>query len=330
MFLNQSGESYNFDSKVLLPTNEYSLEDMSLSEIIQKPELIFSEPVLSNPDRYQRHQKNRDLIVDKSKFLGIGNDGFVASLDDPKFGRTCIKYVWDILDVYPGKGLTFEDLSDPEVLALHAISERFKEIRSITRANSLETNQTTIPTNSPLREAVFQDAARKILLEENQNCYVPKILEVDSFQETQDEGEDDPDPLYFLDEKYTTITMENIRGLSVQDIILNYPDTKEYIDAIDIELFAKDVEKAIVSLHGHKIKHQDITIRNIMFDREKQRPVLIDFGKSSYGSGDVSEEKELQNVSEVIKHLRAFLINPEEKRGNLLEEFARQAARRGI
>ena len=329
MFGNGTEKSYNFESKVVLPHEEYSVDDFHLSEIIQNPELMFSEPNLSDYDRYQKHRKNRELLTDKSKFLGIGNDGFVASMDDPKYGYTCIKYVWSTLDIYPGKGFSYEDL-DSEMFALHTISERFKEIKSITRANSLKTSQTPIPTNSPIREAVFQESARKILLEEKQNCYIPQIIEIDSFQEIEDEGEDDLDPVYFLNEKYSTITMKKVNGLSIQDIILNYPETKEYLSVIDVDKIEEDVKAAISCLHEHKIKHQDITIRNIMFDLEQKRPALIDFGKSSYGSGDVSTEKEIENVSEVMRHLRTFLRDPENKKQDLLEEFARQSARRGI
>lgn len=329
MFGNGTEKSYDFESKIILPHEEFSIDDLHLSEIIQNPELMFSEPNLSDSDRYQKHRKNRDLLTDKSKFLGIGNDGFVTSMDDPKHGASCIKYVWSALDVYPGKGFSYQDL-DSEIFALHTISERFKEIRSITRANSIKTNQTPIPTNSPVREAAFQESARKILLEEKQNCYVPQVIEVDSFREVEDEGEDDLDPVYFLNEKYSTITMENVQGLSIQDIILNYPETKEYLDMIDVDKFEEDVRSALLCLHTHKIKHQDITIRNIMFDLKQQKPALIDFGKASYGSGDVPEEKELQNLSEVVRHLRTFLNDPENKKKDLLEEFARQAAKRGI
>ncbi len=322
-------ETYSFESRAVLPDKKCSVEDVYLKEIIQKPELLFSQPVLTDKERYQKHRNNRELLTDKSKFLGIGNDGFVVSMGDPERSMVCVKYVWDVLDVYPGKNFTPEDL-DPEIHALHTISERFQEIRSITRSVLAETGFSPLGRNKPLQEAAFQESARRILLDEKHNCYIPEVLEVDSFQETEDEGEEEPDPLYFLDEKYTTITMDNIKGLSIQDIILNYPDTKEYIDAIDIQQIRKEVEKAFHSLHQHKIKHQDVTIRNIMFDLEQKRPVIIDFGKSSYGGGDITEEDEMANVNEVLKHLHAFILDPEGKKKRLVEEFTKQAARRGI
>lgn len=329
MFGGTDSQSYNFDSSAIKPDREHSVEGDHLSEIIQNPEILFSDEGLNEKDRYKNHRKNREYLTDKSKFLGMGNDGLVVSMDDPQYGKTCIKFVWETLEVYPGKDFTFGDLDD-EIFTLHIIADKFKEIREITRDALRDMNRVSSGKNNPIREAAFQDSSRKILLSEGHNCYIPEVLEVQSFRETEDESEDDPEPLYYLDEKYTTITMDLVRGKSIQDIILGYPETKEYIDAINIDQLEKDIQRAFKSLHEHKIRHQDVTIRNIMFDLEQKRPVLIDFGKASYGSGDITVEEEMEHVAEVFNHLRAFLINPEQKQAQLIEEFRKRATKLNI
>ena len=70
--------------------------------------------------------------------------------------------------------------------------------------------------------------------------------------------------------------MEYVPGKSVEDIILGYPGTSEYVEAIDINQVEKDLIAAVKLLHANGIKHQDITVRNIMFDIESGRPVIID------------------------------------------------------
>ena len=50
-----------------------------------------------------------------------------------------------------------------------------------------------------------------------------------------------------------------------------------------------------------------------MFDLEKNRPAVIDFGKSSIGSHSMDEEKEINMVNDVISRLHRFIQNPEEE-----------------
>jgi serine/threonine protein kinase len=331
MFGNQEAEEYGyyFDAKSEIPQKDFETTEVKLYELLQNPKDLFEYLVVDQKQKISNHFENRNLLMDKNKFLGMGNDGFVVSLDDPSLGLTCIKYIWKTLDVYPGPDWNIEDLP-PDIHTLQLISERFKQIRTITRENLIQTGQASIPTNDPEREAVFQEASRKILLDENQNCYIPEVLQVTSFEDIEDATEDDPRPFYFLNEEYTAITMEHIRGLSIQDIILNFPETYEYLEFIDVDQMEKDIIRAIKSLHEHKIRHQDITIRNIMFDFVQKRPVIIDFGKASYGMSDVAEEDEIKNVKEVMNHLRSFLHNPLSKKESLEEEFRKKSLKFGI
>lgn len=331
MFGNKKAEEqgFFFEAQAETPQKEFETTEENLHDLLKDPKSLFVEMDVDQRQKTVNHFENRSLLLDKTKFLGMGNDGFVVSLDDPVVGLTCIKYVWKTLDIYPGPGSRIEDLPD-EIFTLRLISDRFKEIRAVTRENLIRTGQSSIPTNDPEREAVFQEVARKILLEEGQNCYVPEVLQVTSFEDIEDATEDNPDPLYFLDEEYTTITMENVRGLSIQDIILNYPQTKKYLDVIDVVQMEEDIKRAVKSLHEHRIRHQDITIRNIMFDFVQKRSVLIDFGKSAYGMVDISEEDEIKNVDEVMNHLRAFFKDPQGKKESLQADFKKKSMKFGI
>lgn len=329
MFNNENEESYCFESNVVAPDKDFPSTKYDLSEIVQKPELIFSKPELSEKDKYQKHRKNRELLTTSSKYLGMGNDGFVVALGNPEESNTCVKFVWDSLEIYPGNGFELRDLDD-EIQTLQRISAQFAEVREVTRSMLNQTNKISASKNKPMLEAALQESARRILVVENCNCFIPEILEVDSFQETEDEGHDDPDPVYYLNEKYSTIVMENVKGKSFQDIILGYPDTQIYIDTIDFLQIEKDLNEALETLHKHGIRHQDLTIRNVMFDIEKKKSVIIDFGRASYVMGDITLEQERMHLNEILAHLKSFLRSPQEKQKSLIEEFKKRAQKLGI
>lgn len=267
-------------------------------------------------------------------FLGSGNDGFVASVDRTPGSYVCVKYVWDKLDVVLGPEMTEDDL-DPEIRKLRKIARYFENVRQTNQRVTADTNRSIIVPNDAFTEAMIQDISRRVLEEAGVNCFVPRVLEVDSFVETEEMERDEhgnPEPYsYELHDSYSTIAMEQVQGKSLQDIIMGYPETAEYLEHIDPVALEEGLRGALRALHSSNIKHQDITIRNVMFDLERKCPAIIDFGKASCGRGvsDTSDEFE-NNLPEVVGHIAAFLRDPEKKKAELEAEFAKQAKRLNI
>ncbi len=322
------GQPYGFESHVYHEPYEPDRKDApSIETYLNDPREYFSEIPRSEEEKYAVHRENRKLLMKKDNFLGSGNDGFVASVDESFDSYVCIKYVWDQLDVIPGSEMDLDSLDD-EIRKLYDISGYFERIRTTNQRVSAETNRTSIPPNKPLVEAMLQDMARKILMESDANCSVPRVIEVDSFEEVE---EDLSPHSYCLRESYSTIMMEKVRGLSIQDLITGYPQTKEYIEAIDVDTFEKGLVDGLQALHKSGIRHQDITIRNVMIELSTGNPVIIDFGKAAYGGGVEQVDDEIRNnAAEVVGHLRAFARDPETKKSELLRQFDSQSKRLGI
>lgn len=322
------GQPYGFESHVYHEPYEPEREDSpGIEAYLRDPREYFSESPRSEKEKYALHRENRRLLVKKEHFLGSGNDGFVASVDKSFDSYICVKYVWDKLEVIPGSEMDLESLDD-EISKLYEISVYFERIRAANQRVSAETNRASIPPNKPLVEAMLQDMARKILEENNVGCNVPRIIEVDSFEEIE---EDHSPHSYSLHESYSTIMMEKVRGLSVQDLITGYPETSEYLETLDVDAFEKGLVEGLQALHKNGIKHQDITIRNVMVELSTGNPVIIDFGKATYGGGIEQADDEIRNnAAEVVSHLRAFVRNPDMKKSELLVQFNNQSKRLGI
>jgi len=87
------------------------------------------------------------------------------------------------------------------------------------------------------------------------------------------------------------LVMERIFGFSIQDIEkgkANFPV------GFDVELFFKEVKDMIAKMHENNLYHRDLHSGNIMINIKdgKIKPVIIDFGSSSYSFGEDDPYKE--------------------------------------
>ena len=317
------------NSQELIPKYEVGIIP-NPEEMIRNPEKIFSKnSTTTTEQRYAKHRFYRRLISDKDLFLGIGNNGFVCSTRDSENGTVCSKLIWKTLRIIPNKGLPIADLKNygDEISALYNIQEEFKLKRQGNKKLMAGGNKENVPSNTPEAEACLQEICRRFLESGGINCTVPVVRSVFNYSEKEEDYEDYS---YFLDDDYVAIDMEQVKGKSLQDIILGFPDTKEFLDQINLEDFSRDLTLAIKELHRNGIQHNDITIRNIMFDTENRRPAIIDFGKTTINSNQVSEKKEMEHLQEAINHLKDFLKDPQKKRVDLIRELKKRNLKAGF
>ncbi len=281
---------------------------------------IFSTHERTPEENIIDHKEIRDIIAKKKNFLGVGNNGFIVSTNDAVYGEICRKMVWDKLDIFvTDKGL--KNLP-PDLRALHEIYSHFRHAKTANKNIVSVGNMVQLPANKPSKEFVLQEVSRRILLQENIPCVIPEVFSLTHFskvEETPNDGRS-KDEMYYISEQYTSILMDQVRGLSIQDMILQYPQSKEFLD-INVDLFIEQLLAAVRALHRYGIRHQDITARNIMFDLDSKQPVIIDFGKSGCGGWDtpVSEDEEVSLVeNEIRNHLLSFIRDPQSKHDNFI------------
>lgn len=266
----------------------------------------------------EKHKNFLSKLNHPELFLGVGNNGIVCSFnpenkDDTE--QSCLKFAWDNIDVIPGYKIPNNPMTEdlfielyPEIQRLYKISEGFKIIRETNKRLIEERNMNNIePPHSPAKEAAIQEVCHKLFTEDGIDCTIPEIQAVIEGSEHTPEDEEDSYPEYILNLKYGAIVMEKIKGFSISDLILNYPNTKNLIEEINFEDFKNKLESAVSHLNKKNICHNDITIRNIMFDSKRKRPAIIDFGKTI-----ISQEIDpIKKIDTALKWLKDFLENPE-------------------
>ena len=101
-----------------------------------------------------------------------------------------------------------------------------------------------------------------------------------------------PTPLiYFVDPKRAEITMQNLEGERLREILL----------ADDVALkkkLAKDVGRMVAKLHSAGIVHGDLTTSNFIFNNNKL--FLIDFGLASQSTKEEDKGVDLKLIKEVL------------------------------
>ncbi len=301
--------------EVLIPKEEIP----SLENLIKNPKIIFDTDVEVNASRaYQSHRTIRNALSNKANYLGIGSVGYVFSSTSAEYGERCNKIVWDRLLVKPNKGLPIEDLKNygDEIERLYQIQESFSYTREAIN-NLRNENRVTLSNNEPILEASLQVFARNLLLSRGIKCVVPETQDVFTY-DCEDQEHDYNDYSYFLDEKYTVITMEQIRGKSIQDLIEEYPENIDSLKDFDFDTFRNELVRAIEAINSMGLMHGDISPRNIMINFDNMMPTLIDFGKSDLISSG-QESYDLDCLRQVLDHLRFYLKNPKRKHDEFIK-----------
>jgi serine/threonine protein kinase len=293
-------------------------KEFNIENILENPEALFSKDVTPQFEIDKARQLYEDLLLDFSRILGSGNNGIVFDSNDAE--KNCIKCSWDGLTVAI-KNKRF-DLLPKKFQQLRKIEVYFAEISEKQRKLA-GGNVGFAPPNMPLKEAGYQIAARKILEERGLNGMVPRIngvFGVELGDNGEEEGEIEGLP-YSVVERATVVAMEKISGKSVQDLILDYPENFEQIKTLDVDEIGRKLTEAVKSFHEKNFSHQDLTLRNVMIDFKTGQPVIIDFGKSKYLTGEFSLEDELEHVRAVTLALKKFQSRPKENSDSLKQSF---------
>jgi len=288
-------------------------EKFDIENALEKPESIFVEKEMPANLLEKALLVYEKILTKEDSILGSGNVGIVLKESE----RACVKCLWENL-VVEIKDKKF-DLLSPKQQQLRRVYNYFEEIKAKKRNLSNAGAQFSAE-NSPLKEAGLQIVARKILKEQGLERMVPGLNGVIELSE-EDEGEVGGLP-YEVSEKVFLISMQTVDGVNLEELLLNYDAYPDLLEKIDFDSFKKMLLEGLAMLHEAGLCHKDLSIRNIMIDRETGEPRLIDFGKSKKtdsNSPECGEEKDAAN--NVLVHLKQLLNNPESKKKNLASAF---------
>lgn len=288
-------------------------ENFDIKESLENPESIFEGLEAPSDLVEEALSVYEKILTDNDKFLGSGNAGIVFKESE----KACFKCVWEALDVEI-KNKRFDLLPQKEQ-KLRKVYDYFEEIKQKKRKLVLS-GYSFESDNQPLKEAGFQEIAKRILDEKGMGDMIPGILGVVEL-ESEDEGEINDLP-YYTREKVYLISMETVDGINIEDLILKHPENSDILEKINFDSFEQKIFSALKELHGAGLSHKDLSLRNIMINRSTGEPKIIDFGKSKLVTIDSPEcESDNNSAKNVLNHLKSFLNDPKKKKENLISGF---------
>lgn len=291
---------------------EFTQEKIEKS--LQNPEDVFAEHELSEEARFSNFQTYENIIQDEKNILGSGNAAIVFKESE----NSCLKCVWEKLDIAIKNNRTEKLPSN--LKRLHSIQEYFQEIKAKKR-HLTSKGLRFEPDNSALKEAGLQIVAREILKKEGLEKMVPQFYTVLNLKE-EDEGEEGGLPYDAVQDVYL-MSMEEIKGKNLEEIILKYSDSPEIIEKLDISNIENKLTRSLDLFHKQGLFHKDISLRNIMIDFQTGDPIWIDFGKSKYSqNSDTDKEDDIESLRKTMSHLKQFLANPKLKSTSLKEDYS--------
>ncbi len=249
------------------------------------------------------------IIMDPEKSLGAGNNGAVFTILEGL--SECVKMRWETLTV-ENKSKNVSVLPKPHQRRKR-IAQHF-ETANEARRKFMDTGADFIPQNDYLTEAAMTRAAHLAGLAYQQTddrLGTPGTSELIRLSH-EDDGfcdakERDP---YFMHEEVYMLYLEEIQGLSVEDMIYELP---EWMKQISIEAVRTELRRIVQTLHTAGIVHRDITIRNVMIEETTGLPRLIDFGTATFATPATFLESTTQDnadVEKVVEHLERLLKDP--------------------
>ena len=247
-------------------------------------------------------------ISNPEYFIGAGNNATVYDNELDK-GLFCTKKIWRDAEVEI-KDKRY-DLLSPYQQELRKISKHFESVREKRRKLVSERGVNFIDQNAPDVEAMEMFRAHLIAEQAGLGQMVPKPFNVVEFEQLEEEDEVEGHP-YYINEKFTSILMEKVRGLSIQDLILEHEKHDQVIQDIDIDQWSNLLGKLFDAFDEYNFTHNDITIRNIMIDFKSLEPRLIDFGTSGINRISADAEKDRQGIEQALRWLKRLKKNGKE------------------
>lgn len=247
---------------------------------------------------------------DGSSFVGSGNHAIV--LRDPE-KNFCMKVSWDMLLLnhkFRSNNRTF-DLPD-RLQGLHKINTYFngsptiegikQKRRRLINANIEFKTPNSIKVEAAITEYVY-DQFSKIGIK----GVTPKVLSVFRYT-NEEEGKTEYIEDYAVSEKIQAIHLGYIDGITVEQLILDHPE--EFLGHIDIEVFITELRRLIDLVHSFKVTHGDLSIRNVMIDRQTLMPRIIDFGAAQFSKNGLNQDElkhdadGVENISNLLRHFQ--------------------------
>jgi tRNA A-37 threonylcarbamoyl transferase component Bud32 len=107
--------------------------------------------------------------------------------------------------------------------------------------------------------------------------------------------------------KFKILVLEKLNAFTVQELLMN---TERLNPDFDIQKFSDDLTDFVAKMNAEGIHHNDITVTNIMIDRETGAPYVIDFGDADKEFGEekrpfTKDKVAIKDVIDMVKnHLK--------------------------
>lgn len=118
-----------------------------------------------------------------------------------------------------------------------------------------------------------------------------------------------PHPLCYWEGKsdllgnFKVLVLEKLDAFTVQDLLMNQEKLPENFD---IEKFTQKLTTFIEKMNDSGIRHNDLTVTNVMIDRETGLPCVIDFGDAEKEFGEEKRPftKDKVAVRDILAQIR--------------------------
>lgn len=255
---------------------------------------------------------NRILLESNETEIGRGNNAIVfRTLDEETERPVCVKAVWGAgkiqADIKDGR----RDLLPPLGKVFSRFQDHFRRVRDKKKKLAAGGVIGFRDQNKPQEEAEITNEAHLILKRSSSEVTTPwisRIIEIEREESEWGAGIDYP---YSYSEKASLLVMDQIDGVSIEDMILSRDRFSEIRDKINFSEFVRKLEDAIKILHDAGLSHQDISTRNIMIDKDGN-PVIIDFGATKRIGANFMEttKTDFEDLRQTMDWLRRYLDNP--------------------
>lgn len=260
-----------------------------------------------------------DIILnDKELFLGNGNHAVVYMVNEGD-SEFCIKNIWK--DATTGKSDQSKESLPEELQGLRNIQDYFKAVLE-KKSDYVKAGYYFHPQNSPIEEATITNRVNLLFKDKDIGVKVPWVQEI--FELERSSGFDLEEGETYFSEDVVMLNMDVVDGFTLQQMILGEDVFLKYNIDVNPDDFEDKLLKAVDVMHDLGIYHNDLTIRNIMIDRNGVIN-LIDFGGSEHSPGNRPNndlyETNVSHAKKIIKQIRKYNKDPEAAKEDLQQQL---------
>ena len=107
---------------------------------------------------------------------------------------------------------------------------------------------------------------------------------------------------------FKVLILEKLNAFTIQDLLMNQESLPPNFDLAE---FSRRLTDFIENMNNAGIHHNDLTVTNVMIDRETGFPCVIDFGDAEKEFGDETRPftKDKVAVKDIIAHIKNHMMH---------------------